>query len=250
MKFDYCTIVFNEQERDFLPLHLNSLNFFSKWENFNIKVCVVEGDSATIEYCKRFPVEIIEVPIYVQHFKQGGCNNACFDNANRLDILVRACSSSWVVVSHLDIVYRGSLLNVLKQCDLKNGAVGNWKEGLLVVNREAYLNCHLGFWPCAALKAVDMKSFVRLHGHYCNESGAKSVEGVDVGDFFIIEMQGLGYYWDRSISTIYNTYEHIGEQSGHSLLCINPPDEKQIERKKQDILNRKQAAIKNYGRFL
>lgn len=235
MKMDYCTMLVHDVERALLPLHINSLrhHMANYWNSF--KISVRPDDFETIELCEQLGVEALRHPTYTQMVrdinnspKQGG-----FDNANRLNKLLEACNTDWVVLSHIDIIWTGDPMSEVYALANDNyGMLGIWPHGSIAINRKVYNECHHGFWP---LQVCGRKydTWVELIGH--EEAQLKGdnftsipVPGVDVGILLKMEIQDYGYRFRVGIPM---SYFHVGSAS-----CHDSPD--YLERPEQMIIRK------------
>ncbi len=212
MKLDFCTMMISKKEWPLLPLHYNSMRHYMGEECNSFKISVPDN-TETIEYCKQFPgLEVLIHPMYVQADKAGGMRQVGYDTANRMDLLMKACTADWVVMSQMDIIYTG---NIVKEAEpyLNDdyGVLGTFPHGLTIVNRKAYGYMHYGFWPVTCL-TVDVlnDAHVRLCGPDTPMGNGKKygVLGVDTGEFPTIEMPIYGYKY--SIAPCVHLYHHIG----------------------------------------
>lgn len=225
---DYCITLFDERERVLFPLHINSLRHHMPGV-FNIKVSVRPEDAGGIALCENFGVEALPHPIYTQSpGKSAGLYLSSFDLANRLDLLMRACTSDWVMLSHMDIVWVGNMmLRVQPLMTDEYGLLGCYPHGSIAVNRKAYGECHGGFWHYSfegqyfeggVPRVCDRRPWVRLMGmndpQLSNPDGVRVViPAIDVGVMLEIEMQTYAYKHDRLGVA---DYHHIGAGSYHS----------------------------------
>ena len=239
---DYCTIIVDKRECDLLPLHLNSLKRFMPGNWFNFKISVPPDDQI-IEYCKQFPVDVLPQPTYVQANPSQGVRQAGFDCASRLDQLMRESTSKWVVLAHLDIVYTGPMMQIMRTLMTDEvGMIGIWPHGCVLINREVYNNCHYGFWPITGLRALKLDDdYVRLYGPFVGEHKLFGVVGVDVGDLLKMEMHCYGY---KCVMGPEGFYHHIGGQSYRSI--YGRPEEHAAEQKVEED---KQRAMKIFAEF-
>ena len=217
---DYCTILFDERERVLFPLHINSLRHYMPGV-FNIKVSVRPEDSEAIALCEKFGVEALPHPIYTQSPDKSIGNLCSFDHANRLDLLMKASTSDWVFLSHMDIIWIGTMMLYAQPLMTdKYGMLGHYPTGIIAVNRKAYGECHTGFWHYSfnAQYWDDGKHppWVRLIGvgpqPGDNLAPVLVIPSVDVGCMLEIEMQSYAYRFDRSALM---NYHHIGSGSYH-----------------------------------
>ena len=245
MILDYCTILVDKNEWELLPLHLNSLRHYSPGVSFNFKISVPDDDPETIEYCKGFPVEVMPLPIFKQNIRN--ClNQASFDCANRLDKLIKSCTSDWVVVSHADIVYTGSLIDSISPILAPDvGMINYWPLGVTVINRKIYNECHFGFWPITNLRTTNNDDPLRLCNYTEAGDSSRLIIGIDVGALLKLEMQGYGHRF--VLSNLMHSYQHIGEQSRYWLYLSGSDDIK--ERKRLEIEQKKQKALEEFKRF-
>jgi len=221
---DYCTILFDERERILFPLHINSLRHYMPGV-FNIKVSVRPEDSGAIALCEKFGVEALPHPIYTQSpGKVGqGLSYSSFDHANRLDLLMKACTSDWVILSHMDVVWTGNMILRAKSFMTDEyGVLGHYPHGSIAVNRKAYGECHAGFWHYRFRGWFDESGpnpYIRLFGMF-GMGGMQDpvpfteivVPSVDVGCMLEIEMQSYTYKFVRDAVA---HYHHIGGGSYH-----------------------------------
>uniref|UniRef100_A0A6M3L5P4 Glycosyltransferase n=1 Tax=viral metagenome TaxID=1070528 RepID=A0A6M3L5P4_9ZZZZ len=219
---DYCTILFDERERDLFPLHINSLRHHMPGV-FNIKVSVRPEDTGAIELCEKFGVEALLHPAYTQSpgkkLDQCGARPG-FDVANRHDLLMKACTSDWVVLSHMDIVWTSDMISKIKPYMTDEyGVLGHHPGGCLAVNRKAYGECHAGFWNYSFKGDYyddPRGAWIRLAGALQPpDPGGRSVSvaTVDVGIMLEIEMQFYTYKVLRG--AMHYMLEHIGGGSYH-----------------------------------
>jgi len=214
---DYCTILFDERERVLFPLHINSLRYHMPGV-FNIKVSVRPEDTGAIELCEKFGVEALPHPIYTQSPGKNASNLCSFDHANRLDLLMKASTSDWVFLSHMDIVWLGDMMLQAKPFMTDEyGLLGHYPTGIIAVNRKAYSECHSGFWRYsfyAHYHDDPRGAWVRLIGigPQPDNHTRLVVPSVDVGCMVEIEMQSYYYRFNRSILM---NYHHIGGGSYH-----------------------------------
>jgi len=256
---DYCTILFNKSEHALLPLHLNSLRHYSK-DLFNIKISVRPEDTESIEYCKQFDVEVLQHPVYTQQLSHPGLRQAGFDCANRLDKLMQSCTSDWVFLAQLDIVWVGNAIKRI--APLMNdtcGMLGIWPHGCTVINRKVYNECHHAFWPNGGWlgrvhsehpnmmiqiignKEGGSQTWWKKHSNPNSQEKLINIDGIDVGMLLPIEMQGYGYTFDRAVPY---EYHHIGGASFHGLTdCLGD------ENIKQGIIKKINHALKKFKRF-
>ena len=230
---DYCTILFDERERVLFPLHINSLRHYMPGV-FNIKVSVRPEDTGAIELCEKFGVEPLLHPVYTQSpgkKLEGYCGaRAGFDVANRHDLLMKACTSDWVVLSHMDIVWTSDMISKIKPYMTDEyGVLGHHPGGCFAVNRKAYGECHAGFWNYSFggqlwTDAGEREPWVRLVGvgpqeivYYPEYPKARysriPIATVDVGIMLELEMQSYGYRVVRE--AMHFMLEHIGGGSHH-----------------------------------
>ena len=216
---DYCTILFDERERVLFPLHINSLRYHMPGV-FNIKVSVRPEDTGAIELCEKFGVEALPHPIYTQSPDKNAPNLCSFDHANRMDLLMKASTSDWVFLSHMDIVWLGTMMLQAKPLMTDEyGMIGHYPTGIIAVNRKAYGECHSGFWHynfCAQYwDDGKHPPWVRLIGigpQPDNLAPILVIPSLDVGCMVEIEMQSYAYRFDRSALV---NYHHIGGGSYH-----------------------------------
>jgi len=218
---DYCTILFDERERVLFPLHINSLRHYMPGV-FNIKVSVRPEDTEGIALCESFGVEVLPHPVYIQSpGKEHGVNPAAPDNANRMNLLMESCTSSWVVLSHLDIIWTGNMMLKAKSFMTDEyGVLGHNPHGSMAVNRKAYGECHAGFWIYSFRAQYWDESdsphdpWVRLVGvadpHPDPRCNVYVVATVDVGTMLEMEMQTYSYKFNRGVVV---DYHHVCEGS-------------------------------------
>ena len=116
MKFDYCTMLVNREEMELLPLHLNSLFHHNTKDSVNVKISVPDNDPEIINYCNQFPVEVCLLPKHPHYGRPGnGHRQVGYDSANRMDKLVRTCTTDFVVLSHLDIVHTEPMIPSIRK---------------------------------------------------------------------------------------------------------------------------------------
>jgi hypothetical protein len=223
---DYCTILFDERERVLFPLHINSLRHYMPGV-FNIKVSVRPEDTEGIALCERFGVEALLHPVYTQSpgrniggFRMCLDDRAGYDVANRHDLLMKACTSDWVVLSHMDIVWTSDMISKIKPYMTDEyGALGHYPGGCVAVNRKAYGECHSGFWSYSFKGDYyddPRGAWIRLAGALQPpDPGGRSVSvaGVDVGIMLEIEMQFYTYKVLRE--AMHYMFEHVGGGSYH-----------------------------------
>lgn len=220
---DYCTILFDEREHPVFILHINSLRHYMPGV-FNIKVSVRPEDSEGIALCERLGVEALPHPVYTQSpGKVHGTNLASGDHANRLDLLMKACTSDWVVLSHSDVVWNGNMmLRTQPLMTDEYGILGTYPHGSIAVNRKAYGECHSGFWHYSfraeywSQDGTPHPPWVRLVGVGSFAQDPKCVllvvPSVDVGCMLEIEMQAYTYKHDRGAVA---SYYHVAGGSYH-----------------------------------
>lgn len=246
MKIDYCTILVSEAERDLLPLHINSaLHYLG--DGFNFKVSVKPDDTDTIKLCEKLNLEALPHPTYTQMLAHPGLRQAGFDCANRMDQLMKACTLDWVILSHLDIIWKQDAMQELRPLMTDEyGIIGSWPQGCVVVNRKVYGGCHHGFWPNggwlgrvypADPMMIQIIGIMEGKGElwWDRETGVPgdliNIDAVDVGMLLKMEMQGYGYNF--SYGEINSCHHHIGGASFHD----------------DDDVNRIQHALEEYRRF-
>lgn len=247
---DYCTMVVSEVERDLLSLHINSARHYLG-NDLNFKVSVKPDDTDTIALCEKFNLEVLPHPTFIQMEAHPGLRQAGFDCANRMDQLMKACTSDWVILSHLDIVWKDHPMQDLYSLMTDGcGIIGSWPQGCVVVNRKVYEGCHHGFWPNGGwLGRVHFEHpmlMIQIIGNregdnkpwWNRETGVDgdliNIDAVDVGSLLRIEMQGYGYAYNYG--RVNSCHHHIGGVSFHVLT--------------DDIVDRVQQAKKIYERFL
>ena len=250
---DYCTIIATERELEILPLHLNSLKHYSG--DFNLKVSVAENleNHAVFD---RFDIDVLFHPTYTQLLAHPGLRQAGFDCANRMDKLMQACTSDWVILSQLDIIWKQDVMPKLRPLMTDEyGMIGIWPHGCTVVNRNVYEGCHHAFWPNGGwLGRIHSEDppMIQLIG---NREGSGqpwwkigsgipghliNIDGVDVGMLIKMEMQGYGYNFNYG--GVNSCYHHIGGVSFHGLTDGD-------EAIKKSIIAREQHALDKYRRF-
>jgi len=218
MKLDFCSMVTHKREWNFLPIHFNSIKAYmpDDWSNF--RVCVDIDDQDTINYCKQYPIlDMLKCKKYVQVDKPGGMKQDGYDTANRMDKLMKVCTSDWVVLSHLDIVFTGNMIEAIMPFLNENyGVIGFWPLGCTIVNRKAYEDMHYGFWPITCLTVEILSD---LHARLCGvdtprDKARKSygLLGIDTGVFITMEMPVYGFRHSLPpfVGGWHNYYYHIG----------------------------------------
>ncbi len=217
---DYCTILFDERERELFPLHINSLRHHSP--GMNIKVSVRPEDSGAIALCEKFGVEALLHPIYTQSPNKTVHSLPSFDHANRLDLLMKACTSDWVILSHMDVIWFGNMMPRIKPFMTDEyGILGTYPHGSIAVNRKAYGECHTGFWHYSFRGEYWPQDglhppWVRLAGVGPQNNPDITllvIPAVDVGCMLEIEMQTYAYKHYRGGVTEY--HHHIAAGSYH-----------------------------------
>ncbi len=257
---DYCTILFDERERVLLPLHINSLRHYMPGV-FNIKVSVRPEDAGAIALCEKLGVEALPHPIYTQSQGRVSSNLCSFDHANRMDLLIKACTSDWVMLSHMDIVWLGDVIDQAKSFMTADyGMLGHYPTGIIAVNRKVYGECHTGFWHYgfSAQYHGGSQPWARLIGIGPQPILPRPVIGervivipsVDVGCMLEIEMQSYAYRFNRSALT---NYHHIGGGSYHGRggegdFCKDELNEDTIATHKK-IAALVQKALVDYAQF-
>ena len=257
---DYCTILFDERERVLFPLHINSLRHYMP-DVFNIKVSVRPEDAEGIALCESFGVEALPHPTYTQSQGRVISNLCSFDHANRMDLLIKASTSDWVMLSHMDIVWLGDMMLHAKPFMTdKYGMLGHYPTGIIAVNRKVYGECHTGFWHYgfSAQYHGGSQPWARLIGIGPQPRDPPPVIGervivipsVDVGCMLEIEMQSYAYRFNRSALT---NYHHIGGGSYHGRggegdFCNDPLNEDTIASHKVIAYN-VQKALDYYKKF-
>lgn len=208
---DYCITAVHEREQELLLIHLNSLRHYNG-DLFNVKVSVRPEDSDAIEFCNRLGLEVLIHPTYIQTLSPGwNLRQAGFDNAYRLDGLMKSCTSDWAIIAHSDIVYHKNMMERIPSfLNDEFGLLGVYAHGSAIINRKIYNHCHYGFWPMGGILArkVEGENAVSLVGNLEQESEFLSVSGVDVGELLKMEMQGYGYKFDSAGSSEF--YYHMG----------------------------------------
>jgi len=239
---DYCTIIVDKRELELLPLHLNSLKHYCG-DVFNIKISVPPDPEIVSIIREKYLVEVWPQDTYVQANPSKGIRQAGFDCSNRLDKLLQVSSSKWVILSHLDIVYKGPMLQSISAfMDDSHGMIGFWPHGVVAVNLEAYRNCHYGFWPITGMRALKLEDdYVRLYGPFSGGEKLFGVVGVDVGDLLRMEMHCYGY---KCVMGPELFYDHIGGQSYRAI--HGRPEELETERAVEE---QKQRALEIFGRY-
>uniref|UniRef100_A0A6M3KTV3 Glycosyltransferase n=1 Tax=viral metagenome TaxID=1070528 RepID=A0A6M3KTV3_9ZZZZ len=267
---DYCTILFDERERVLLPLHINSLRHYAP-DTFNIKVSVRPEDTESIELCEKFGLEVLPHPIYTQlhaTLDYKGYRHSGYDTANRLGKLMESCTSDWVVLSHLDIVWLGHPLNNSGQPGLlpikhlmtdEYGALGIYPHGSMALNRKAYNGCHCGFWPlnlAGKHYTIGNDSWVDVAGY--DEIGKGEgpnwklivMNGIDVGMLLKVEIQSYGYKFYRPGPTM---YFHVAGAAYHGPGGTHPGDKRELTEGDiavyKEIDARIQKALVDFARF-
>jgi len=224
---DYCTILFDERERVFFPLHINSLRHYMPGV-FNIKVSVRPEDSGAIALCEKFGVEALLHPVYTQSPGKTVHSLPSFDHANRLDLLMKACTSDWVMLSHMDVIWTGNVMQVKSLMTDEYGILGHYPHGSIAVNRKAYGECHAGFWEYrfrgeywddvdAHIKRGDAyaRPWVRLVGAVPTAEIVEVViPAVDVGCMLEMEMQSYAYKHHRGAVTEHHQHICFGSYHG------------------------------------
>jgi len=246
MKFDYCTILVNKEEIELLPLHLNSLLHYHPDDEFNIKICVSE-DKEFIECCKNFPnadIEILVEPTFPFYGLAPGHRQVGYDCANRMDKLMQICTSEWVIMSHIDIVYEAQMFQEVKEinnsgiANVDVGLLGHHPHGVVVLNREAYLRCNCKFWPMGAgFVGKKLDNFtILLTGPNGIPPGERPVviAKTDVGDILKVEMQIACY----RVLGLNEYYFHIGGQGFYGKDVAHMESEGNARIRKQEALNR------------
>jgi hypothetical protein len=230
MTIDFCTMCVSESELKLIKMNINSLRFYSGNHITNYKISIPPDRVDVIDICKKLDVQVLIHPVYIQkmmfncHLSQVG-----FDCANRMNELVKSCESDWVLLSHLDVVWKRSITIDLQD---HSGMVGWWPHGSVLINRRVYDMCHYGFWPLANLWAIPFgDDSVKLVGSYERSGKTFIVDGLDVSWILKLEMQNYGYGFSDELL---KTYHHIGGGS-----CINS----------QDSYNRIQWAIREFKQF-
>ena len=210
---------------------------------------MAEGNNEIIQYCERFPVEVIPVPLFTQETTSDVVKSvqAGQDIANRLHYMMNTSYSNWIVLSHLDIGFKKPLFPIIDQyCVDGVGMVGEFRHGLTIVNKGLYDICHLGFW---ALRMCYVKHHSeRLFHFYGARTYPKDVDGYGAFDKATLlgaEMESYGYLHEQD-SDIITRYDHAAGQSGH--IEASQTDEKR-EKLKNERLQRKADFIGRYARF-
>jgi len=192
---------------------------------FNIKVSVRPEDAEGIALCEKFNVEALRHPVYVQ--SPGKKLNACgaragFDVANRHDLLIKASTSDWVVLSHMDVIWTSDMMPKIKPYMTDEyGVLSHHPGGCLAVNRKAYGECHAGFWNYSFRGDYydDPRcAWLRLAGVFqAPDPGGRnvSIPSVDVGCMLEIEMQSYTYKVLRE--AMHYCLYHIGGGSYHGI---------------------------------
>lgn len=228
MKLDFCTMMVHKREWELLPLQINSIKHHMSSDFNSFKISVPDDDHEIIEYCSQFNIEVLPSPRYVQADKAGGMKQAGYDTANRMDQLMRACTTDWVVLAHLDVVYIGDLVGTARSLlNDEFGVIGFWPHGVTIINRRAYKDMHYGFWPITCFEVEILNEY---HARLCGpdtprgDGKIRGVLGIDTGEFITIEMPVYGHKFmvmPFGVNWI-NYYRHIG---GQSYIFTNSPEE-------------------------
>ena len=250
MKLDFCTMMVKKAEWPFLPLQINSMKHHMEgyWNSF--KISVPSDDQETIDYCASFGIDVLPHETYMQEDKSGGMKQDGYDTANRMDLLMKACTTDWVVLAHLDIIYTGPLAGLAQtHFNNNNGVIGFWPHGLTIVNRKAYSHMHYGFWP---ITCFEVEVLNEHHARLCGIDTPREnretygVLGIDTGEFITISMPVYGYrYLPAPLGSWTTFYFHVG---GISYAPQNTPEEK-ASGIVAGIEERKHVALKTFDMF-
>lgn len=247
MKLSFCTMMVHERERKLLPLHLYSLKYYMPDYLEGFRICVPDDNNEIIEQCKKHKIEVVPHPTYVQFDVSGGLKQIGYDTASRMDKLMQTCVSDWVVISHLDIIYTGSILEaLLPYMNDSYGVIGIWAHGCTAVNKKAFDCCHFTFWPFTCFQVqVLSENHVRVRGSNTPKEGDGKIYGalgIDTGEFITIEAPVYGFKFE--VSNLINHYHHVGGQS-YEQTRETEEDRKLV----QEIEDRKEKALKMFGEF-
>jgi len=196
----------SESELKLIKMNINSLRFYSGNHITNYKISVPPNRTDVIDICKQLDVQVLNHSMYFQKYFGKNSDDPAFDTSNRIHELIKSCTSDWVLLSHLDVVWKEPIITDMTD---RVGMVGIWPHGSTLINREVYERCHHGFWPLGCLWAVELdgQRGIRVVGR-CDQKYSKCIiNALDVGMMLTLEMQYYGY---DIIMELYKCYHHLG----------------------------------------
>jgi len=234
--FDYCIIAINEV-KPFVKLQLESL--VKPNPRFNIAGGCSYKDFASfhivdkgtkdgvVDYCKKTIPSIVihELDYYSPQNKNCSVRDSFWqwDLAYSIQHAIENCGTSdWILIMHPDIVYWDSK----KYFDGLWGMTGNdvgqvWEGGVILTNREAYYQSHLGFWPLFEStiytnKETNAKYLIHNRDERKQEDSLR-IQGIEAGELFLIELLLLGWRTPIVPYKISRNKEHTAQSTGHDI---------------------------------
>jgi hypothetical protein len=121
------------------------------------------------------------------------------DTAYTCKWMMENCGTNdWVIMSHFDIMFKGDIINVMAQHIADDvGMIGQHSQGIVFINRIAYGQTFVEFWPMSGCFAVPFGSpgvFKVRHERdpRCFEKTFR-VEQFDVAELLEINIQARGW---------------------------------------------------------